>query len=227
MSLDAKSWLLVALGCISIFHFFTLGTAIMQKRRDAAAAGSSEAVAPTPVGVAIGFVTNFFDTLGIGSFAPTTSLFRFFKSVPDENIPGTLNVGLPSTTANVVFAQFEKSAQVSLFGVKYKTSGQAISDTLGGQISLVIDTVTAARPHIAGGKLRALGITSLKASEMLPGVKPVSEQGVQGFDVVAWDAIFAPHGTPAEIVSRLVKKTLNHTRIIYSRKALRCSAALT
>src|SRR5215472_6722009 len=49
--------------------------------------------APNLLGIAIGFVTNFFDTLGIGSFAPTTSLFKFFKLVPDEKIPGTLNVG--------------------------------------------------------------------------------------------------------------------------------------
>ena len=48
---------------------------------------------PDPIEAAIGFVTNFFDTLGIGSFAPTTSLFKFFKLVPDEKIPGTLNVG--------------------------------------------------------------------------------------------------------------------------------------
>jgi uncharacterized membrane protein YfcA len=48
---------------------------------------------PKPVETAIGFVTNFFDTLGIGSFAPTTSLFKFLRIVPDERIPGTLNVG--------------------------------------------------------------------------------------------------------------------------------------
>jgi len=117
--------------------------------------------------------------------------------------PNTLNVGLPSTTASVVLAQFEKSAQAPLFGVKYKSSAQSMSDALGGQIPLVIDTVTAARPHVASGKLRALGITSLRASEMLPGVKPVSEQGVPGFDVVAWDALFAPRGTPPEIVQKM------------------------
>ena len=117
--------------------------------------------------------------------------------------PNTLNVGLPSTTANVVFAQFVKSAQAPLFGVKYKSSGQSLTDLLGGQIPLAIDTVTAARPQIASGKLRALGITSLKASEMLPSIKPVSEQGVPGFDVVAWDALFAPRGTPPDIVQKL------------------------
>jgi tripartite-type tricarboxylate transporter receptor subunit TctC len=117
--------------------------------------------------------------------------------------PNTLNVGLPSTTASVVFAQFVKSAQAPLFGVKYKSSSQSMTDVLGGQIPLAIDTVTAARPQLAGGKLRVLGITSLKASEMLPGVKPVSEQGVPGFDVVAWDALFAPRGTPAEAVQKM------------------------
>ena len=119
--------------------------------------------------------------------------------------PNTLNVGLPSTTANVVFAQFVKSAQAPLFAVKYKSSGQSMTDALGGQIPLVIDTVTAARPQLAGGKMRALGITSLKASEMLPGVKSISEQGVPGFDVVAWDALFAPHGTPADMVQKMAE----------------------
>jgi tripartite-type tricarboxylate transporter receptor subunit TctC len=117
--------------------------------------------------------------------------------------PNTLNVGLPSTTASVVFAQFVASAQAPLFGVKYKASAQSMTDVLGGQIPLVIDTVTATRPQLAGGKLRALGITSLKSSEMLPGIKPVAEQGVPNFDVVAWDALFAPRGTPADIVKKL------------------------
>lgn len=62
-------------------------------------------VLSTPLETAIGFVTNFFDTLGIGSFAPTTSLFKFFKLVPDEKIPGTLNVGhtLPTIVEALVF----------------------------------------------------------------------------------------------------------------------------
>lgn len=119
--------------------------------------------------------------------------------------PNTLNVGLPSTTANVVFAQFVKSAQAPLFGVKYKASAQSMTDVLGGQIPLVIDTVTAARPHITSGKLRAVGVTSLKASELLPGIKPVAEQGVPGFDVVAWNALFAPKGTPPEALQKLAQ----------------------
>jgi uncharacterized membrane protein YfcA len=61
--------------------------------RGAAASPATEVGAPTPLSLGVGAVTNFFDTLGIGSFATTTALFRFFKMVPDRIIPGTLNVG--------------------------------------------------------------------------------------------------------------------------------------
>jgi len=59
---------------------------------------------PKPLEIAIGFVTNFFDTLGIGSFAPTTSMFKFWRVVPDERIPGTLNVGHTLPTILEAFA---------------------------------------------------------------------------------------------------------------------------
>ncbi|MEB2399115.1 MAG: tripartite tricarboxylate transporter substrate binding protein [Alcaligenaceae bacterium] len=117
--------------------------------------------------------------------------------------PDTLNVGLPSTTAQVVFSEFVRAGKAPLFAVRYKSSGQSMTDAIGGRIPLVIDTVTATRPQVEGGKLRALGITSLKPTDMLPGVKPVSEQGVPGFDIVAWDALFAPRGTPADAVKSM------------------------
>lgn len=66
--------------------------------------------------IGIGFVTNFFDTLGIGSFAPTTSMFKFWKLVPDERIPGTLNVGhaLPTVVEAIVFIAIVKVAPLTL-----------------------------------------------------------------------------------------------------------------
>jgi uncharacterized membrane protein YfcA len=72
--------------------------------RSAAPSPATSAGAPTPLSVGVGAVTNFFDTLGIGSFATTTALFRFFKMVPDRIIPGTLNVG--HTLPTVVQAFF-------------------------------------------------------------------------------------------------------------------------
>ena len=59
---------------------------------------------------------------------------------------------------------------------------------------MIIDTVTATRGHVTAGKLKALAITTLKSSELLPGVKSVAEQGVAGFEVTAWNAMYAPRG---------------------------------
>lgn len=119
--------------------------------------------------------------------------------------PDSLNVGLPSTSSAVIFAHFVKTAQAPLFGVKYKASAQSMTDVLGGQIPLVIDTVIAARPHLASGKLKALGVTTLKETEVLPGVKSLAEQGVQGFEFVPWDAFFAPRGTPAAVAQKFAE----------------------
>ena len=84
--LTIKTWLFLALGGFAAFYVITWLAAILKSRR-------AEKIAPTPLGTGIGFVTNFFDTLGIGSFAPTTSIFKLRHLVRDEVIPGTLNVG--------------------------------------------------------------------------------------------------------------------------------------
>ncbi|MBL8958998.1 MAG: sulfite exporter TauE/SafE family protein [Gemmatimonadetes bacterium] len=82
----AKTGLLIALAVVGVLYVVTLVRAVLKAR-------TTENVTPTPIGLAIGFVTNFFDTLGIGSYATTTAAWRALKLVPDEKIPGTLNVG--------------------------------------------------------------------------------------------------------------------------------------
>jgi tripartite-type tricarboxylate transporter receptor subunit TctC len=78
-----------------------------------------------------------------------------------------------------------------------------MTEVMGGQVQLIIDTVTATRGNVASGKLKALGITTLKSSELLPGVKSVAEQGVPGFEMTAWNAFYAPRGTPQAVVDLL------------------------
>src|SRR5712672_1614720 len=104
------SGLLVALGALTAVFFGGWVKVVMAVRGEGGAAAlpapvpATDVGAPTPLSVGVGAVTNFFDTLGIGSFATTTALFRFFKMVPDRIIPGTLNVG--HTLPTVVQAFF-------------------------------------------------------------------------------------------------------------------------
>jgi tripartite-type tricarboxylate transporter receptor subunit TctC len=117
--------------------------------------------------------------------------------------PNTLNVALPSPTARIVYELLKQKAGAELFGVAYKGSPTAMTEVIGGQVPLTIDTVTAVRPLASAGKVRALAITTLKTSELMPGLKSVAEQGLPGFEVTAWNALYAPRGTPAAIIKLL------------------------
>ncbi|HEU5219240.1 MAG TPA: sulfite exporter TauE/SafE family protein [Gemmatimonadales bacterium] len=97
---NPKLLLFLALGVVGLVYLVSWGRAL----RAGASVGNGAAV-PSPLETAIGFATNFFDTLGIGSYAPTTALFRFFRLVPDEKIPGTLTLGhtLPTIVQSFIF----------------------------------------------------------------------------------------------------------------------------
>jgi tripartite-type tricarboxylate transporter receptor subunit TctC len=119
--------------------------------------------------------------------------------------PNSADIAMPSTTARIVFELLKAQSQAPLFGVPYKGSATAIADVLGGQLPVLIDTVTATKPFVTSGKVRAIAVTSAKPTELLPGVKPVAEQGLPGFEVIAWNALYAPKGTPRDVIA-----TLNH-----------------
>ena len=112
-------------------------------------------------------------------------------------------MALPSTTALLVLELLKQQSAVSIRGIPYKGSATSMTDLIGGQVPVGIDTVSASRSFIASGKLKALGVTSLQTSALLPNVKTVAAQGVEGFQVVAWNGLYAPRGTPPALVQKL------------------------
>ena len=100
--MDPKTLLLAGLIVIGLFYFTFWFTTLMRQRAERK---DKSTLTPTPIQVCIGFITNFFDTLGIGSYATSTALFRFWRVVPDEKIPGTLNVGhaLPTIIQALIY----------------------------------------------------------------------------------------------------------------------------
>jgi uncharacterized membrane protein YfcA len=107
---DAKTLLFLALGAVALVF---IAAWVRSARR------SGEAARPGPFALAIGFMTNFFDTLGIGSFAPTTSVWKLKGVVRDEKIPGTLNVGhaLPTITQAFIFIAIVEVEMATLIGM--------------------------------------------------------------------------------------------------------------
>jgi uncharacterized membrane protein YfcA len=102
--LDAKTLLIAAMVTLTVV-FLARWFVVARGRRAAGGHGAHEPVQPTALHLFVGAITNFFDTLGIGSYAPTTAMFRAWRLVPDELIPGTLNVGhvLPTVVQAVIF----------------------------------------------------------------------------------------------------------------------------
>ena len=97
--------LLVALGALSAMYAVAWGKILAAvKRAGGPATPATDVGIPSPLAIGVGFLTNFLDTLGIGSFAPTTALFRAFRMVPDRVIPGTLNSGHTLPTVVEAFA---------------------------------------------------------------------------------------------------------------------------
>jgi tripartite-type tricarboxylate transporter receptor subunit TctC len=87
--------------------------------------------------------------------------------------------------------------------VPYKGSAPAVSDLLGGQVQLMFDNLPSALPHIKGGKLKALAVTSAARAPALPDVPTIAEAGVPGFEASSWFGLLAPAGTSREIVTKI------------------------
>ncbi|MEO7252810.1 MAG: tripartite tricarboxylate transporter substrate binding protein [Casimicrobium sp.] len=98
---------------------------------------------------------------------------------------------------------YKSLAGLDMVHVPYKGSAPAIQDVIGGQLPMMFDTSVVAGPFIQSGKVRALAVTSAKRTPQLPNVPTMAESGVPGYDLVSWQGIFAPAGTPPEILHRL------------------------
>jgi tripartite-type tricarboxylate transporter receptor subunit TctC len=132
---------------------------------------------------------------------PASTTGQLVQMAKDK--PGFINVAIPSSTSRVVYELFKQLSGAELFPVAYKASSQAMTDLMGGQVQLSIDTLIATAPHIGSGKLKALGVSTLKRPAALSAVPTFAESGIPKFDLAAWNVWFAPRGTPADIVAKL------------------------
>jgi tripartite-type tricarboxylate transporter receptor subunit TctC len=162
----------------------------------------------------------------IKSFAPITligtnanvlvvaasSPYQSVKDIVDaaKAKPGTISFASAGngTSQHLSGELFKSIAGIDLVHVPYRGSAPAIADVMGGQVPFMFDTSVVAAPFIESGKVRALAVTSAKRSAQWPNVPTMAEAGVTNYEVVSWQAIFAPAGTPSAIVQRL------HTEIV-------------
>lgn len=119
--------------------------------------------------------------------------------------PGTVNFGSSGngTSQHLAAELFANMAGLRMTHVPYKGSSQAVQALLGNQVDLVFENSVAAMPMIQSGKFRALATTGARRAAELPDVPTMAESGLNGYEIVSWQAIFAPAGTPRPIVDKL------------------------
>jgi len=119
--------------------------------------------------------------------------------------PGKLSYGSPGNgTPNHLAAElFKARTHTYVMHIPYRGSAQQLTDVLGGQIDMAPLTAIAAAAHVRSGKLVPLAVTGSKRTPLLPDVPALSERGFDGVDGNIWYGMFAPRGTPAELVARL------------------------
>lgn len=98
---------------------------------------------------------------------------------------------------------FKQLAGVQMTHVPYKGSSAALPDVMSGQVNVMFDNAPSVMPHIKGGKLKAIAVTSSKRTPALPNVPTIAEAGLPGFEASSWFGLLAPAGTPKEIIDKL------------------------
>jgi len=127
-------------------------------------------------------------------------LIKLAKQRPGEITYGSSGNG---SAHHLIQALFASAADIQIVHVPYKGSVASMTDLIGGRISMLADTLPAVLPQVRAGKARAIGITSSKRSPFYPELPTIEEQGLPGFDAIAWAGFFAPVGTPTPILERL------------------------
>jgi tripartite-type tricarboxylate transporter receptor subunit TctC len=140
-----------------------------------------------------------------------------YKSVADlvafaKKNPGKLTFGSGSSSSRVAGEMLKQLAGVDILHVPYKSNPMALTDVLGGQIDFMITDTATGAPQVKAGKLRALGVSTLKRIPLLPDVPTIDEAGVKGYDMSFWFAAYVPAGTPPAVVSRLNELLVAATR---------------
>jgi tripartite-type tricarboxylate transporter receptor subunit TctC len=141
--------------------------------------------------------------LSVHPSVPARTVGELLKLAKDR--PGALNYASAGvgTNPHIAGELFNHLGKVNILAVQFKGGGPALIAAISGEVGVAFSAVAGATGYVETGRLRALGVTSLKPVAALPGVPPIAAAGLPGYEFVAWFVVAAPKGTPREIIATL------------------------
>jgi tripartite-type tricarboxylate transporter receptor subunit TctC len=141
--------------------------------------------------------------MGIHKSVPATNLPEFVAYMRKN--PGKFNYasGGSGSVSHLSAALFVKRADLDMTHISYKGGAPAVTDLLGGNVQMYFGNFSELYPHVSGGNIRIIGVSSEKRAAQLPQVATIAESGFPGFKTVTWNGLMAPAGTPPAVVARL------------------------
>jgi tripartite-type tricarboxylate transporter receptor subunit TctC len=146
---------------------------------------------------------NVTSLLAVTPSLPVSSMKEFIAYAKVR--PGQLSYASAGNGSTSHFSGelFKRMTGVEMMHVPYKGTGPALPDLLAGRVQVIFEPMPTMLPHVLAGRMKALGVTSLKRSAAAPEIPTLAEQGLDGFDVVLWYGMLAPTGTPKAVLDKL------------------------
>src|SRR6185503_3736024 len=143
------------------------------------------------------------NVLVVNPAIPANTVQEFIAYVKKN--PGKLNYGSPGygTSPQMSSELFKAMTNTFIVHIPFRGSGPAQAAMLSNEIQMMFDNLPPQLPHIKSGKVRALAVTSLKRSPIVPDLPTLDEAGLKGYEVTAWFGLVAPASTPREVVARI------------------------
>ena len=151
---------------------------------------------------------------------PARNLKEFLAAIradPKKYVFGTSAVGSASHLAEEAI---KYEAKVDFTIIPYKGTAPALTDVMGGHIHAMVDALPSTMPHVKGGKLKPLAVTTAKRLASLPDVPTVAESGLEGFEMVSWYGLWAPPNLPQDLVTKLQQEVAKALKSPQVAKAL-------
>ena len=147
---------------------------------------------------------------------PANTVMEFVALAKKQ--PGKLTFGSGSSSSRIAGELLQQMAGIDILHVPYKSNPLAITDLLGGQIDMMITDTTTGIPQVKAGKVRALGVTAVKRSVLVPESPTIDEAGVKGYEMGYWFAAYVPAKTPPAVIAKLHEMMVAATKSESARK---------